>query len=135
LYSLGLAIRSATDSCRGLAHPGGNITGFAGTDGPIGGKWLEVLKETAPHLTRVMMLMHPETPIHQAFWRSFEAAAPRFDVEVTQGRVHDATEIERVISSFAMRERTGIIVNPHAITWANEDQIIALTLHNRIPSH
>ena len=82
-----------------------------------------------------MMLMHPETPIHQAFWRSFEAAAPRFDVEVTQGRVHDATEIERVISSFAMRERTGIIVNPHAITWANEDQIIALTLHNRIPSH
>jgi len=118
-----------------LAHPGGNITGFAGTDGPIGGKWLEVLKETAPHLTRVMMLMHPETPIHQAFWRSFEAAAPRFDVEVTQGRVHDATEIERVISSFAMRERTGIIVNPHAITWANEDQIIALTLHNRIPSH
>jgi ABC-type uncharacterized transport system substrate-binding protein len=64
-----------------LAHPGGNITGFAGTDGPIGGKWLEVLKETAPHVTRVMMLMHPETPIHQAFWRSLEAAAPRFDVE------------------------------------------------------
>jgi putative ABC transport system substrate-binding protein len=118
-----------------LAHPGGNITGFAGTDGPIGGKWLEVLKEAAPHLARVMMLMHPETPIHQAFWRSFEAAAPRFDVEVTQGRVHDAAEIEQVISSFAARERGGIIVNPHAITWANEDQIIALTLHNRIPSH
>ena len=118
-----------------LAHPGGNITGFAGTDGPIGGKWLEVLKETAPHLTRVMMLMHPETPIQQAFWRSFEAAAPRFNVEVTQGGVHDAAEIERVISSFAMREHGGMIVNPHAITWANEDQIIALTLQHRIPSH
>jgi putative tryptophan/tyrosine transport system substrate-binding protein len=118
-----------------LAHPGGNITGFAGTDGPIGGKWLEVLKETAPHVTRVMMIMHPETPIHQAFWRSFEAAAPRFSVEVTQGGVHDAAEIERAILSFATVENAGIIVNPHAITWANEDLIIALTLKHRLPSH
>src|SRR5262249_3779847 len=65
-----------------LAHPGRNITGFAGTDGPIGGKWLEVLKETAPQVNRVMMIMHPETPIHQAFWRSFEAAAPRFSLRL-----------------------------------------------------
>jgi putative tryptophan/tyrosine transport system substrate-binding protein len=67
-----------------LAHPGGNITGFAGFDGPIGGKWLEVLKETVPQITRVMMIMNPETPIHQAFWRSLEAAAPRFGVEATR---------------------------------------------------
>jgi putative ABC transport system substrate-binding protein len=60
-----------------LAHPGGNITGFAGFDGQIGGKWLDVLKETVPHITRVMMIMHPETPIHQAFWRSLEALRPR----------------------------------------------------------
>src|SRR6516165_7652939 len=58
-----------------LSHPGGNITGFAGTDGPIGGKWVEVLKETVPHVTRMMMIMHSQTPIHQAFWRSAEAAA------------------------------------------------------------
>ena len=118
-----------------LAHPGGNITGFAGTDGPIGGKWLEVLKETAPQVTRVMMLMHPETPIQQAFWQSLVAAAPRFGVEVTPGGVHDAAEIERTISSFATRENAGVIVNPHAITWANEEQIIALTLRRRLPSH
>jgi putative ABC transport system substrate-binding protein len=118
-----------------LAHPGGNITGFAGTDGPIGGKWLEVLKETAPRVTRVMMLMHPETPIHQAFWRSFEAAAPRFGVEVTPGGVHDAAEIEHAISSFATTENAGVIVNPHALTWANEDLIIALTLRHRLPAH
>ena len=103
-----------------LARPGGNITGFAGTDGPIAGKWLEVLKETAPHLTRVMMIYHPETPIHQAFWRSFVAAAPRFGVEATPGGVHDAAEIERAIASFAAKGNGGIIVAPHAITWANE---------------
>jgi putative tryptophan/tyrosine transport system substrate-binding protein len=118
-----------------LAHPGGNITGFAGTDGPIGGKWLEVLKETAPHVSRVMMLMHPETPIHQAFWRSFESAAPRFGVEVKKGGIHDADEIKRAISSFATLENAGIVVNPHAITWANEDLIIALTLQHRLASH
>jgi putative tryptophan/tyrosine transport system substrate-binding protein len=118
-----------------LAHPGGNFTGFAGFDGPIGGKWLEVLKETVPHVTRVMMIMHPETPIHQAFWRSLEAAAPRFGVEVTSGGVHDAAETERAITSFATKENGGIIVNPHALTWANEGLIIALTLQRRVPSH
>src|ERR1035437_6869229 len=57
-----------------LAHPGGNITGFSGYESTMGGKWLEVLKETAPHLARIMTIFHPETPIHQAFWRSVEAA-------------------------------------------------------------
>jgi len=118
-----------------LARPGGNITGFAGTDGPIGGKWLEVLKETAPHLTRVMMLVHPETPIHQAFLHSAEAAAPRFGVALTPAGVHDAVEIERAIASFAAGENRGIIVAPHAVTWANEELIIALTLQHRLPAH
>jgi putative tryptophan/tyrosine transport system substrate-binding protein len=81
-----------------LAHPGGNLTGFAGFDGSIGGRWLEVLKETVPQITRVMMIMHPETPIQQAFWRSLEEAAPRFGVEATSGGVHDAPEIERAIN-------------------------------------
>jgi putative ABC transport system substrate-binding protein len=118
-----------------LAHPGGNTTGFAGTDGPIGGKWLEMLKETAPHLTRVMMIFHPETPIHQAFWRSLQEAAPRFGVEVTAGGVHDAAEIERAVSSFATSENRGLVVAPHAITWANEELIIALALRHRLPAH
>ena len=118
-----------------LNRPGGNITGFAGTDGPIGGKWLEVLKETVPHLTRVMMLMHPPTPIQQAFWRSFAAAAPGFGVEPTQGGVHDAAEIERAIASFATKENSGVIVAPHAITWANEELIVARTLQYRLPTH
>src|SRR4051794_19105727 len=48
-----------------LAHPGANMTGFASYDEPMGGKWLEILKEAAPHVTRVMALLHPETPSHQ----------------------------------------------------------------------
>ena len=66
-----------------LARPGGNITGFTSHDGPMGGKWLEVLKETAPNLTRVVTIFHAETPVHRAFWDSIEDAAPRMRVEVT----------------------------------------------------
>ena len=117
-----------------LAHPGGNITGFSGYESTMGGKWLEVLKETAPHLARIMTIFHPETPIHQAFWRSVEAAAPRFGVEVTPAGVHDAAEIESAISSFATKQNGGIIVPPHAITWANDDLIIALALRYRLPA-
>jgi putative ABC transport system substrate-binding protein len=117
-----------------LARPGGNITGFAGYDGPMGGKWLEVLKETAPHLTRVMAVFHPETPIHQAFLHSIEDSAPHLGVEVTPGGVHDAAEIESAISSFAMKENGGIIVLPHVITWANENLFIAMELRHRLPA-
>src|SRR5664280_1034158 len=109
-----------------LAHPRGNITGFAGNDAPMGGKWLEVLKETAPHLTRVLTIFHPETPIHRAFLRSIEDAAPRLGIEITPGGVHDAAEIEKAVSSFAMKENGGIVVLPHAITWANNDLFAAL---------
>jgi ABC-type uncharacterized transport system substrate-binding protein len=118
-----------------LAHPGGNITGFAGTDGPIGGKWLEVLKETAPRVGEVMMLMHPETPIHQAFWESARIGAPRLGVKVTAAGIHDGAEIAEAISSFATKKDRGIIVFPHAITWTNEELIIALTLRHRLPAH
>jgi putative tryptophan/tyrosine transport system substrate-binding protein len=117
-----------------LAHPGVKMTGFASYDEPMGGKWLEMLKEIAPQLTRIMALLHPETPSHQGFWRSIEQAAPRIAVEVTPGSVHDASEIERAISSFAEKESGGLIILPHAVTVANRDLIIALTLRHRLPS-
>jgi putative tryptophan/tyrosine transport system substrate-binding protein len=117
-----------------LAHPGGNITGFASYDGPMGGKWLDVLKETAPHLRRIMTILHPETPVHQAFWRSIKDAAPRFGVEVTPGAVHDAAEIESAISSFAGEENSGLIVLSHALTQANQNLLIELPRRVRLPA-
>ena len=117
-----------------LARPGGNITGFSSYDGPMGGKWLEVLKETAPHLTRVMAILHPETPVHQAFWRSIDVAAPRFAVEAAPGGVHDAAEIERTISAFGSKPNSGLIVLPHAVTLANRALIVDKTLRYRLPA-
>jgi putative ABC transport system substrate-binding protein len=100
----------------------------------MGGKWLEMLKETAPNLNRVMALLHPETTSHQEFWQAIQAAAPRLAVEVTSGGVHDATEIERAITGFAVNANVGIISLPHAVTIANRDLIIALTLRHGLPA-
>jgi putative ABC transport system substrate-binding protein len=117
-----------------LANPGGNITGFSSYDGPMASKWLQILKEIAPQLIRVIALLHPETPSHQTFWRAIEAAAPRLGVEITPGAVYDAADIERAVSSFAKEPNGGVIILPHALTNANLDLIIALTLRYRLPS-
>jgi putative tryptophan/tyrosine transport system substrate-binding protein len=116
-----------------LARPGGNITGFASHAPSMGGKWLEVLKETAPHVTRVLAIMHVETEVHQAFRQSIEDAAPRLAIETTAGSVHNAAEIEGIIASFAQKPNAGLIALPHALTIFNAPMIVALAQRYRMP--
>jgi putative ABC transport system substrate-binding protein len=116
-----------------LARPGGNITGFASHAPSMGGKWLEVLKETAPHVTRVLPIMHVETEVHRAFWQSIEEAAPTVAIEVTAGSVHNAAEIEGIITSFAQKPNAGLIALPHALTIFNASMIVSLAQRYRMP--
>ena len=117
-----------------LPHPGGNITGFASYDGPMGGKWLEMLKETVPSLTRIMTILNPETPVHQAFWRSIETAAQRLGIEAIAGPVHDAAEIENAVTTFAVKGNSGLVILPHAVTQANIGLLVALELRHHLPA-
>jgi putative ABC transport system substrate-binding protein len=116
-----------------LAHPGGNITGFASHEPSMGGKWLQVLKETAPQITRVLAIVDPEIPASQAQWRSVEETASRLAIEATAGNVHNAAEIEQVITSFAEKPNGGLVVLPHALTIFNASAIIALAHRYRMP--
>jgi putative ABC transport system substrate-binding protein len=116
-----------------FAHPGGNITGFASHDPSMGGKWLEVLKETAPNISRVLVIITPESTVLQAMLRSAEEAAPRLAVETTTGGVHNATEIEHVIKSFAQKPNGGLVVLPYAVTVSNASTIIALARQYQMP--
>jgi ABC transporter substrate binding protein len=100
----------------------------------MGGKWLEVLKETAPHVTQALAIMHVETEVHQAFWQSIEDAAPRLAIETTAGSVHNTAEIEGIITSFAQKPNAGLIVLPHALTIVNASMIVALAQQYRMPS-
>jgi putative ABC transport system substrate-binding protein len=116
-----------------LARPGGNITGFTNFEASMGGKWVEVLKEIAPGLARVVVLMHSETAAHIAFWRAAAAAAPPLGMEASAASVHDAAEIERAITGVVPEPKLGVVALPHAVTEVHRDLIIALTAQRRLP--
>jgi putative ABC transport system substrate-binding protein len=118
-----------------LARPGGNITGFTNFEASMGGKWLEVLREAAPTITRVLVLMHPETTAHREFFGAIESLAEPLKVEVTAGGIHNSTEVERAFAEFAANGRGGgVIALPHAITEVNRDLIIQRATTHLMPS-
>ncbi len=117
-----------------LARPGGNITGFTNFDPEMSGKWLGLLKEASPNMTRVAVPFHRDTANSVAFLRAAEAVAPSLGVQVTAASVHDGVEIERVIATFASEPGGGLIVTPHPILGANRGSIIALAARYRLPA-
>jgi putative tryptophan/tyrosine transport system substrate-binding protein len=117
-----------------LARPGGNVTGFSALDTAIGGKWLELLKEIAPYVTRVAVILHPETPPNVGFLRSAEAAAPSLGVKVIALGAHSAAEIEGPVTEFAAESNGGLIIAPHAVTLTYRDVIIGLAARCRLPA-
>jgi len=117
-----------------LARPGGNVTGFANFEHPIGGKWLELLKDTAPGRSRVAVILDPDNLSQIAYWQGIEAAAPSFGAQLTRANVRDAADIERVISAFAQPPNGALIVAPNGVTIFHRDLIIALAAQYRLPA-
>jgi len=115
------------------ARPTSNLTGFANWRPSLGEKWLELLKEIAPQVERVGILMHPEEPINAQFFKFAEAAAPTLKVKTVALGVHDADEIKRALTAFAAERNSGFIVIPHAVTLINRDLIVALATRLRLP--
>ena len=93
-----------------LAHPGGNVTGFATPEYTMYGKSLELLKEIAPHVTRVAAIRNPEQIPQAGMWRAIEASPLR--VQVTAADARDGAEIEHAIDLFARAPSGGLIVLP-----------------------
>ena len=87
-----------------LSRPGGNVTGFALFEYAIALKWLELLKQIAPHVTRVGMLYDPEQPTSPGYIKTIEATAPSFKVQILPHKVRDAEAIEGAIATFVARQ-------------------------------
>ena len=115
-----------------LARPGGNITGFASTEYEMGGKWLELLKEIAPAVTRVAVLRDPAIPSGAGQLGAIQAVAPSFRVSITPAAARDAGEIERAINAFAREPNGGLIVLPSALTALHRDLIVDLVARLRL---
>jgi putative ABC transport system substrate-binding protein len=117
-----------------LARPGGNITGFSTYDAPMMGKWLQLLKEVAPGVTRVAVLFNPDTaPFAPLFNHAIEAAAPSFGMRVTLAPVHDDVGIDEVIAAQARESGGGLIDLPESFTVSHRDVVIAAAARFGLP--
>jgi len=117
-----------------LARPGGNITGFNDFEPAMAGKWLQLLKEIAPGISRVAVFVQPETATSAAMWRAVEGFGPSLSIEVNATAVHDANEIEHAIATFADKANGGLIVLPGPVGTGHRDLIIALAAQHRLPA-
>jgi putative tryptophan/tyrosine transport system substrate-binding protein len=99
-----------------IARPGGNATGFTNFEFSMGGKWLQLLKEVAPRIGRVVVLFNPKTMPYELFLRSIQAGAPAVALEVHPAPAQNTEEIERVINETADKSKDGLLVLPDIFT-------------------
>ena len=117
-----------------LARPGGNATGFTIFEYGISGKWLELLKEIAPRVTRVAVLRDPAIGSGTGQLGAIQSVAPSFGVELSPVNLRDASEIERAVTAFAQSSNGGLIVTGSALGTVNRDLIIALAARHKLPA-
>jgi len=118
-----------------LARPGGNSTGFGHWQSTMGGKWLELLKETAPEVTHVSVVFNPDTATYAGlFLPTMEAAAHSLAVPLTVSPIHDSAGMERALASVASQPNGGLVLLPDAFTWSIRGQVVALAARYRLPA-
>jgi putative ABC transport system substrate-binding protein len=117
-----------------LARPGGNATGFATFEYGFGGKWLELLKEISPHVTRAAVLRDVALAAGSGQFGAIQSVAPSFGVELSPVGVRDASEIERAVTAFARGSNGGLIVTGSSLTLAHRDLIVALAARYKLPA-
>jgi putative ABC transport system substrate-binding protein len=117
-----------------LAHPGGNATGFTPFEYSIGAKWLELLKEIAPNVTRAAVLRDPTISAGLGLWAAIQSVAAAVAIEASPVNMGDAAEIERSIAAFARSPNGGLIMTGSTLAVVHRDLTIALAARHRLPA-
>ena len=117
-----------------LARPGGNTTGFTSFEYGLSTKWVELLKEIAPRVTRVGVLREQGTSIGIGLWAAMQGAAPSLGIELRPIGVRDAPDIERGVAAFARGPNGGLIVTPGGLSFAHRDLISTLAARHQLPA-
>jgi putative tryptophan/tyrosine transport system substrate-binding protein len=117
-----------------LARPGSNITGFSSYDAPLLGKWIQLLKAVAPSVTRVAVILNPDSAVFDpVFNQAIEAAAASVGITVALAPVHDDAAIEEAIADQAREPGGGLISLPDSFNTRHRDVIIAAAARHRLP--
>ena len=117
-----------------LARPGGNATGFMSFEYSLSGKWLELLKQIAPDVTRAAVLRDSAVGSGTSQFAVIQAVAPSLRVEVNPVSMRDAGEIERALTAFARSPNGGLIVTAGGATTLHRDLIITLAARHKLPA-
>jgi len=117
-----------------LARPGGNATGFMNFEYGMGGKWLELLKDIAPRVTRVAVIRDPEISAGTGQFGAIQGAASSLGLELTAVNPREASEIERAIAAFARTPNGGLITTSSALVIIHRDLIIGLAAKYKLPA-
>jgi len=117
-----------------LSRPGGNITGFMNFEYGFSGKWLELLKQIAPQVTRAAVIRDPAISVGTAQFSAIQAVAPALGVEVTPIGVNDIGVIERAVEAFARSANGGLIMTGGAFSAVTRDLIITLAARHKLPA-
>jgi len=117
-----------------LARPGGNVTGFMTAEYSIGGKWLELLKEIAPSMTRVAVLRSPASRSSASQFAAIQAVAPSLRMEINPLNMQDDGEIERAVMAFARSPNGGLIVTTGPPAILHRNLIVSLAARHKLPA-
>src|SRR5712671_4774790 len=118
-----------------LSRPGGNVTGFTAIEGSLGGKWVALLKEIAPEVTRVVLLFNPAMATYAEYYlHPFKVAAASLGMEAIVAPVHDSSELESVIGTQARQPNSGLIIMPDAFIIGHRAEITSLAARYRVPA-
>ena len=117
-----------------LARPGGNATGFSNVDYGMGGKWLELLKQIAPNVTRVAVIRDPETPQGIGQFSAVNSLAPSLRLDVIPANARETGEIERIIPVIAQTPNSGLIVTGSNFAVVHRELIIKLANQYKLPA-
>ena len=116
-----------------MAHPGGNITGFSNFEYSMCGKWAELLKQIAPHVTRALVFRDPTSAAGIGQFAAIRSVAQSLGVELTPANVRDTDEIERAVATFARSGNGGVIVTTGGSA-AHRKLFISLAARHKLPS-
>jgi putative tryptophan/tyrosine transport system substrate-binding protein len=117
-----------------MAHPGGNTTGFTNLEATVGGKFIELLNEIAPRVSRVTAMFNPSSSFAVLFFRSAQLAAQQLGVEIVAAHVADSAEIDAAVAALAREQNAGLILPPDGFTVAYRQQIVDLTVRHHLPA-
>jgi putative ABC transport system substrate-binding protein len=117
-----------------LSQPGGNATGFMQFEYSLSGKWLELLKQMAPNVTRAAILWDPTIPAGIGQFAVIQSVAPSLGVDVSQISLSNTSEVERAIAAFASQPNGGLIVTASALTATHRELINSLAAKHKLPA-